>query len=419
MKKALKSLVSLAIASMAVTMIPLNAFADTGVTTARIFGSDRVGTAVAVAGAGWTAADTAILAPSADANLVDALAAAPLAGKTTPILLTDNNNLTDATKAELLKLGVKNVYVVGAVNQTVVDQVNAIPGVTATVLKGADRIGTATAIAQKLNQPAGSFVVGYGALADALSISSYAAANNYSILVANPDGSLPASETAYKGATTYIIGGPTLVKDIPGATRLFGADRFATNQAVLGALTYKYDHVYVANGIDAHLVDSLVASSLAAKSNSPIVLNDTNGDGLIASTSIYSKLGSTSVVTALGGPTLVSDADVSHITGCTSVSEADAISNLIKEHPDFPANPSEVIIKKLPMGGPIGTTANVKFSTSVENIENETYIITLTKDWGIAVNGVYAKSFWKYKVTSSSITLIDSIDNDYLPNSIP
>ena len=99
-------------------------------------------------------------------------------------------------------------------------------------------------------------------------------------------------------------------------------------------------------------------------------------------------------------------------------SEADAISKLIKEHPDFPVKPSEVIIKKLPTGGPSGTTANVMFSTSIENIEKGTYAITLTKDWGITVNGKYAKSYWKYKVTSSSITLTDSIDNDYLPNSM-
>ncbi|MDR3600455.1 MAG: cell wall-binding repeat-containing protein [Desulfosporosinus sp.] len=82
--------------------------------------------------------------------------------------------------------------------------------------------------------------MGYGAWADALSVASCAAANNYSILVANPDGTLPASETAYKGTKVYIIGGPTLVSDISGATRLYGIDRFATNQAVLNALTYKY-----------------------------------------------------------------------------------------------------------------------------------------------------------------------------------
>jgi len=315
MKIVKKALVSLAITGMALTMAPFNAFADTGVTTARLFGTDRIGTAVAVADAGWTSADTAILASSDDADLVDVLLAAPLAGKTAPILLTDNNALTSATQAELIKLGVKNVYVVGTVSQLVIDQVNAMSSVTATALEGADSIATATEISAKLVNSQGSFVVGYGALADALSIASYAAANNFAILVANPDGTLPASETAYKGFSTYIIGGPTLVKDIPGATRLFGEDRFATNLAVLNALTYTYNIVYVANGTDAHLVDSLVASSLAAKLNSPIVLNDTNGDGAIASTTINSKLGLTSAVTALGGNTVVPDNDMEQITG--------------------------------------------------------------------------------------------------------
>jgi len=317
MKKTLKSLVSLAIAAMVLTMAQLNAFADTGVTTARLFGSDRIGTAVAVADAGWTTADTAILAPSADANLVDALAAAPLAGKTAPILLTDNNTLSVATQAELSKLGVKNVYVVGAISQTVVDQINAMVGVTATVLKGADRIGTAVAISSKLTAPAGSFVVGYGALADALSVASYAAANNYSILVANPDGSLPASEAAYKGANVYIIGGPTLVADISGATRIFGADRFATNQKIINTLTYKYDKIYVANGTDAHLVDSLVASSLAAESGASIVLGDTTSAA--GAVSVHGKLATNAIVTALGGITVVHDADVEQVTSKTPV----------------------------------------------------------------------------------------------------
>ena len=335
MKIAKKALASIAITGMALTMAPFNAFADIGTpfnftttgTTARLFGSDRIGTAIAVADAGWTTADTAILASSNDADLVDVLLAAPLAGKTSPILLTDNNTLSSSTQAELIKLGVKKVYAVGSISQSVIDQVNAINGVNTTVLEGADRIATANEISAKLINPTGSFVVGYGALADALSIASYAAANNYSILVANPDGTLPVSETAYKGATTYLIGGPTLVADIPGATRLFGADRFATNLAVLNALTYKYDNVYVANGTDTHLVDSIVASSLAAKKNSPIVLNDSNGDGSIASTSINSKLGSTSVVTALGGHTLVTDADVAQITTSFNLSVGSGVGS--------------------------------------------------------------------------------------------
>jgi hypothetical protein len=113
-----------------------------------------------------------------------------------------------ATKAELIKLKVTKVYVVGAIDQAVVTQVNSLPGVKATVLKGADRIATAALISSKLTTaPVGSFIVGNGALPDALSVASYAAANNYSIIVANPDGSLPASEVAYKGTKVYTVGG--------------------------------------------------------------------------------------------------------------------------------------------------------------------------------------------------------------------
>ena len=54
MKKAKKALASLAIAGMVLTSVSFNTYADTGVTTARLCGTDRVGTAVAIADAGWT-----------------------------------------------------------------------------------------------------------------------------------------------------------------------------------------------------------------------------------------------------------------------------------------------------------------------------------------------------------------------------
>ncbi len=297
--------VGLLIIGLVLALVPLNAFANNEVTTTRLFGTDRVGTAIAVSSTGWMTADTAILAPSADANLVDALAAAPLAGKVSPILLTEKNALNATTKAELQRLGVTKIFVVGAISQTVVDQLNSMSGITAIVLKGEDRTSTAAAIASRLINPAGSFVVGYGALADALSVASYAAANNYSILVANSDGSLPASEVPYMGASINIIGGPTLVADIAGSTRYYGADRFATNKAVLNAFVYNYDKVYVANGTNAHLVDSLIASSLAAKSGAPIVLCD--AINVASATDIYAKLTSKAIVTALGGSTVVSE----------------------------------------------------------------------------------------------------------------
>jgi len=313
MKKTKKFLASLVIMGMVATMVPLNVLAATGVTTDRIGGADRYQTANAVADK-IVSPTTAILAPAENDNLVDALAAAPLAGTKSPILLTQSNTLTAATKTELAKLGVTKVYVVGAISKTVVDQVSAM-GITVTTLQGADRIATAAMISSKLTTaPAGSFVVGYNALADALSVASYAAANNYSILVANPDGSLPVSEATYKGAKVYTVGGPKLVADIAGATRLADTDRFATNKVVLETLGYTYNKVYVANGTQAHLVDSLVASSLAALDGAPIVLTDTFTGGDATAAAIGTKLADNAVVVALGGDQVVTNETLAKVT---------------------------------------------------------------------------------------------------------
>ena len=43
------------------------------------------------------------------------------------------------------------------------------------------------------------------------------------------------------------------------------------------------------------------------------------------------------------------------------------------------------------------------------------YQITLTKDWGFTFGSTYVKSFWKYRVTKDSVTLIDKKDLDSLP----
>jgi hypothetical protein len=96
--------------------------------------------------------------------------------------------------------------------------------------------------------------------------------------------------------------------------------------------------------------------------------------------------------------------------------EAKAISLVIKDHQDFPSSQSNTVTKKLPTGGPKGTTANVKFITKVEKVGESTFEVTLTKDWGITVNGKYVKSSWKYNVTKNNVSLLESIDNDNLPN---
>jgi Putative cell wall binding repeat 2. len=295
MRKMKKTLALLAIVAMVLTMIPLQVFAAD---STRLAGADRISTAIAIADA-FDSADTVILAAADNANLVDSLAVAPLAGKVSPIYLTYKNSLDAAVKA---KLSGKKVIAIGAVSDAVVADAKTVAASVEKV-SGADRLATNALINAKLStSPAGTFVVGYNAIPDALSVASFAAANNYAIVLANPDGSVDSAKI--KGSKTYIIGGPTLVKDITGATRLYGADRFATNLEVLKALTYSYDKVYIANGNS--LVDALAASSLAAKADAAILLTD--NVTVKAADYVNGKIGASSVVIALGGTGVVSDA---------------------------------------------------------------------------------------------------------------
>ena len=320
MKKTKKALATLAIMGMAITLVPFNAFAATGVKTDRLEGATRIGTAIDVAEQFQTPT-TAILAPSENAHLVDALAAAPLAGKNSPILLTEGNTLNADTKAELIKLKVAKVYVVGAIDDTVVDQVEALVDVTEVIpIKGANRIETAALISAKLTSPAGTFVVGFDGLADALSVSSFAAAHNYSILVTNADGSLP--DSAIKVGTVYTVGGVERVDRIAGVESLAGSDRYATNKEVIEKLTYSYDKVYVANGTNEHYVDALVASKLAAQANAPIVLTDTAIGGDAAAAFVGAQLAENALVVALGGDQVVTDSTVKKFTNAASAQEA-------------------------------------------------------------------------------------------------
>lgn len=99
-----------------------------------------------------------------------------------------------------------------------------------------------------------------------------------------------------------------------------------------------------------------------------------------------------------------------------TLDETSAISMVLKNNVDFPSKTSDVLVKKIVTGGPGGNYASVKFTTKVEKKAEGIYIVTLTKDWGFTFNDEYVLSYWKYKVTASGVTLIESKDKDKLPN---
>lgn len=305
MKKA-KKIAVLAILAMILTMMPVQLMAATlDDDTNRIYGADRIETALQVCDAGWDTSSVVVLAAADQANLVDALAAAPLAGQeNAPILLTYKDYLDSRVKAKIAALGAAKVYAIGAISQNVVNQIGAMGGVDVEVLKGASRWDTTRAINAELAAPEGCFVVGYNALADALSVSSFAAAKRYAIILADVNGRIPAGQSVL-GSKVYVVGGSGLVADIYGATRLGGADRFETNRIILQSLDYLFNRVYVANGMNEHLVDSLVAAPLAARDDAPVILAD--GYNIPSVDSIRYRLNSATQLIALGGPSVVSD----------------------------------------------------------------------------------------------------------------
>jgi putative cell wall-binding protein len=372
----MKKVAVLAIVLMVLTMLPVQLFAATADST-RLAGNDRIATGLDIASAGWTSADTVIVAPADQENLVDALAVAPLAGQeNAPILVTFKNSLDPAVKAEITSLGAKKVYVVGAISDSVKNEIAAISGVTVEVLKGNTRWETDQAINAKLTAPAGTFVVGYNAIPDALSVASYAAKNHYAIVLADVNAQIPAGQQAL-GSKTYILGGSALVADITGATRIAGADRFETNTKVAQTLDFNYARVYVANGLS--LVDALSVAPLAAHYSSFVAL--ASATDVAAKSYVSTKISTSSQVIAVGGTTAVPDS----VAGLIKAPNA---SSLVINSIDPVSLNSFKVVFNQPVDSDtaqrvsnykVNGTALTSASTAVVLDDNQTVLVTVSK----------------------------------------
>jgi putative cell wall-binding protein len=110
-----------------------------------------------------------------------------------PILLTDSDELYAGTKAELERLGVSQVYVVGGsnvVSENVYDQIATMPGIAGNVTRigGSTRYETAEMVANTVADLKGTpcdqvFLVSGENFPDALSVSAIAAARQIPILL--------------------------------------------------------------------------------------------------------------------------------------------------------------------------------------------------------------------------------------------
>jgi alpha-tubulin suppressor-like RCC1 family protein/putative cell wall-binding protein len=254
----------------------------------RLYGADRLKTAVAVSSEGWAYGSRTVVLARKD-NFPDALAGTPLAyGLSAPILLTDSEELSSDAKNEIHRLAPQAIIILGkegAISRSIEESLQKDYNVTR--IGGQDRYETAAAIAEYMIEykliSGNTAVIAYGEnYPDALAVSSLAAYANMPILLTDKDV-LPSSTSQALnliGATqTIIVGGTgvvgtTVERNLPTPTRYAGNDRYGTAIEIAKGMGVNPNLVYLATG--NNFPDALAGSVLAARTNSPIILVDTS-----------------------------------------------------------------------------------------------------------------------------------------------
>jgi putative cell wall-binding protein len=256
----------------------------------RLAGADRFATAIAVSQAAFSAAGSAgavVIARSdeyPDALVGTALAAA----KSAPLLFVSGGTLSSPTEVEIqrvLPTG-RTVYLLGGTSAIPASVATTLTTLGYTVVRyfGADRYGTALAVADALGDPSTVLLATGINFPDALAAGP-AAAHVSGVVLLTDGSTLPPAVSAYLTAhpgKVYAIGGPAVIADLT-ATALVGADRYATAVAVANQFFTAPTTIGVASGVT--FADALPGGAMLAHTGGPLTLSDPNA--LSAPTSSY------------------------------------------------------------------------------------------------------------------------------------
>jgi putative cell wall-binding protein len=283
----------------------------TNTVVVRLAGTDRFATAVAVSNAEFPTSGgaAAVVLARAD-NYPDALVGATLASaRSAPLLFTSGSVLNPATQAEIQRVlpSGRTVFLLGgtaAIPESVATTLTGL-GFIVTRYFGADRYGTALAVADALGDPTTVLLATGTNFPDALAAAP-AAAHAAGVVLLTDGTMLPASVSAYLAAhpgKVYAIGGPAVIAD-PSASSLVGSDRYATATAVAAQFFAAPAAIGVASGVT--FADALAGGSLLAHSAGPILLSDSNA--LWSVTSSYLTVHKAAITAAwvLGGTSALS-----------------------------------------------------------------------------------------------------------------
>lgn len=280
----------------------------------RYSGMDRYETAAKVCNDGWNT-DTSYAVIVNGENFPDALSAAPLAKKyNAPILLTESEVLNHYTSAELTRLNVKNVFIIGGkgvVSQSIEDALEARK-IKVTRLGGADRYETALQVAAKVGKKDEVAIINGNDFRDGMTIASIAAAKGMPIILTEKNY-MPTSVKKYLGNTSkmaqvYVVGDENTISDeaikgLSNVKRIGYGNSYEKNTSIIDAFQSEIDTdtLYIASAKD--FPDSLAASALAPRTASPVLFVDNPMD---ASTQSFLKKHIVNKLKVLGGPGSVS-----------------------------------------------------------------------------------------------------------------
>ncbi len=278
----------------------------------RIPGDDRVDTAINISKSEYPSADTVIVVRKD--LFPDSMTATVLSKQlNAPILLTGSNKLDERVKAEIKRLGAKDVIIVGGVNSVstgVQNELKAFDKDTVERIAGLDRYGTSVAVANRVVGISGlthKAVIASGEVfPDALAVSPFAAKNAYPILLVKKN-SVPAEvNNAFAKLSikeTYLVGGEdTISKSTEGKLpkvleRMAGKNRYETSVQIAKAKFPQSERAYIASG--EVFADALVIGPVGAKYNAPILL--TPSKNVSKPVADYIKSSKISKLIAVGG----------------------------------------------------------------------------------------------------------------------
>lgn len=297
----------------------------------RIGGISRIETSVLSCQKGWYCSDNVVIANSN--SYQDALSGVSLASAfDAPLLLSTDNAPASIMLAEIRRLGVQNVYIIGgyAAINLMTENFFRASGLTVCRICGKNRYETAVEVSRLLAAKRGGsngemFFLNSENYQDAPSVSVIASISGSPILYVPKSGSLPVAVTEFivssdcKNGT--IIGGTGAVSEETetnlrtlglNISRISGSDRFATALAVYG----KYESLLTGKGVVLATADdfpdALLGAVLASKLHEPVIAA---GKTINAPTRQWVLDRSPESAYVLGGRDAIPDATVQSILG--------------------------------------------------------------------------------------------------------